>query len=339
MTYFSNPYTNTNFFSFFKVLFSRILLFLRGNLSFDALASDEIQLLVLAGIALCGAMVGTFLVLRKQTMLANALSHTLLLGIVVVFLISQIGGSWTSSSLISLPMLMLAALFSSLLTTGLTEMFHRVLKLQQDASIGLVFSTLFALGILLVTIFTRNAHMGTELVMGNVDALQKEDLKIVFIAFLFNALLFWLFFKEFVLTTFDPSLAKTLGFSILFFNTLLMLQVSLTMVAAFRAVGVLMVLAFFVLPPITTRFWTHNLPTLIITSMGVGVLASIVGVAFSRHIFTMLGVGCSTGGIVVILLLLSFVVSALCGPRGKLINFLFSLKFQKKKNEINNITP
>ena len=90
-------------------------------------------------------------------------------------------------------------------------------RLQEDASTGLVFTSLFAIGIALVTLLTRSAHLGTEVVMGNVDALQREDCVLVFIVLGLNIVLCTLFFKEYKMTTFDPGLAKALGF----FNNLL----------------------------------------------------------------------------------------------------------------------
>src|ERR1700722_9961958 len=159
---YSNPYSDQDFLGFFGVLFSRLLLLIIGKLPFGSLVADEIQMIVLSCVAVTGAMVGTFLVLRKMTMLANALSHTILLGIVVAYLLCES---------LTIPVLMVAALATGIATTFLTEFLNRVIKLQEDASIGLVFSVLFALGIVLLTLFSRNVHIGTELVMGNVDAL------------------------------------------------------------------------------------------------------------------------------------------------------------------------
>jgi len=288
-----NPYTDQDFLGFFGVFFSRLFLFVTGQLPFESLVSDEVQIMVLTCVAATGAMVGTFLILRRMIMLANALSHTILLGIVIAFLLCDS---------LTLPILMVAALITGIATTFLTEYLNRVIKLQEDASIGLIFSIFFAFGILLLTLFSRNVHIGTELIMGNVDALQRGDIKIVFSVFGINALLFLLLYYGFKITTFDPNLARAFGFSPLLFNYLLMVQTSAAAVGAFRAVGVLMVMAFFVLPPLTARLLTNRLPTLIGLSALIGAMASAVGVAISRNILTVWGVGLSTAGIVVIVL-------------------------------------
>jgi manganese/zinc/iron transport system permease protein len=324
-----NPYSDQDFFGFFGIFFSRLFLFFTGKLPFEALVADEVQMIVLACVAVTGALVGTFLVLRRMTMLANALSHTILLGIVVAYLICET---------LTIPTLMIAALTTGIVTTFLTEFLNRVIKLQEDASIGLVFSVLFALGIVLLTLFSRNVHIGTELVMGNVDALQRGDIGIVASVLGINALFFLLLYYGFKITTFDPNLARAFGFSPLFFNYLLMVQTSATAVGAFRAVGVLMVMAFFVLPPLTARLLTHRLPTLIGLSATIGAVASLVGVALSRHILTFCGVGLSTGGIVVIVLGL-FYIGALATKRALLspARSAHLLSGRKKEQEIFHI--
>lgn len=297
---YTNPYSGLDFFSFFGVFLQRFYSFLCGELSLDSFVSDEIQIIVLGSLAVSGALVGTFLVLRRMAMLANALSHTILFGIVVAYLLCHT---------LSVPILMVAAVITGIGTTFLTEFLTRVIKLQEDASIGLVFSILFALGIALLTLFSRNVHLGTELVMGNVDALQRGDIKITLSVLGINLLFFLLLYHGFKITTFDPMLARTFGFSPLFFNYLLMMQTSTTAIGGFRAVGVLMVLAFFVLPPLIARLLTHRLSTLLWLAAAFGVLASLFGVALSRHLLTFYGIGLSTGGIVVIMLGLFYLLT------------------------------
>lgn len=297
-----NPYFGADFFHFFSVLLHRLFGFITGNLGWDNLVSDEVQLIVLGGIGASGALVGTFLVLRKMTMLANGISHTILLGIVIAYFFSlrSIGSfEGHGTSAIHLPTLLAAAILTGVATAFLTEFFTKTLRLQEDASTGLIFTFLFALGIVLVTVLTKSSHIGTEAVMGNVDALQREDCWLVFVILTINALLIALFFKEYQLTTFDPALAQALGFSTVGFNYLLMVQVSATIVGAFRAVGVLMVLAFITAPVLTARLLTHRLKTLLFVAIGYGVAASLIGVALARHFLSVYDLALSTGGIVV----------------------------------------
>lgn len=286
-----NPYTGQSFFGFFGVLFKRIFLALKGDA--HSLASDEVQLLVLIMIALSSALVGTFLVLKKMTMLANSLSHTVLLGIVGAFLITRGEGIYT----ISVPVLLIGALITALCTTFSTEFLHKKLRLQEDTSIGLIFTAFFALGVVLVTTLTRNSHLGIEAIMGNVDALHPSDVKQVFYLFLFNASLIFLFFRRLELLAFDSQLARNMGISLIFFNYLLMFQTALTAIGSFRAVGAFLFLAFLVAPVLTARFFTHRLKPLLFLAGGIGILAAAFSVALSRHVLSVYHIPLSTSGL------------------------------------------
>jgi manganese/zinc/iron transport system permease protein len=310
MMSYTNPYSGLSFFGFFVELFKRLLGFATGQLPLQALVSDEIQLIVLMSVAGSAALVGSFLVLRKMTMLANSLSHTILLGIVVAFVWTQDGFLQSGHyHTMNIQAMLLASLIVGVLTAFLTEFLTKSARLQEDASTGIVFTSLFALGIVLVTLLTRSAHVGTEVVMGNVDALQLDDCKLVLIILAINIFMTVLFFKEYKITTFDPALAKALGISTLFFNYLLMVQASATTIGAFRAVGVLMVLAFITGPVLAARLLTDHLKTLLLYSIGFGCLASLLGVALSRHFLSVYGIPLSTSGIVVCVITLLFLIS------------------------------
>jgi manganese/zinc/iron transport system permease protein len=242
-------------------------------------------------------------------MLANSLSHTVLLGIILAYLLTLT--SIQEGHFIDLKILIMGAFIAGLLTTVLTQVLTHFVKLQEDASVGLVFTTLFALAVVLVTLFTRSAHIGTEAIMGNVDALHIDDLGLVLFVALFNLIPIIFLFKEYQVTTFDPSFAKIVGISPGFFNYLLMVQVAATAIGAFRAVGVLLFLAFLVGPPLSARLWTHKLKTLIFLSMGIGIFCSLIGVALSRHILTTSRFPVSTAGLVVVCIALFYFISLL----------------------------
>ncbi|MCE2982639.1 MAG: metal ABC transporter permease [Parachlamydia sp.] len=315
---FSNPYQGTDFLSFFYRLFARTGSILKGQPS--TLASDEIQVIVLIGVALSCATVGTFLVLRKMTMLANSLSHTILIGIVLAFLMTAQGHSNEGSFIAPMQAMLIGSLAVGFLTAYLTEFFSKTVRLQEDASIGLIFTTLFAVGIVLVTVLTRNAHIGIEAVMGNADALHKDDIFWVYIILGLNLLMIALFYKEYLITTFDGALSLSLGISPLIYNYLLMAQVSLTTITSFRAVGVILVLAFMTAPVMTARLFTHRLGTLLAGSAAIGSLSALVGVAITRHALTEYGMALSTAGVVVSTLFLFYLLAT----AGKLLHSKFS---------------
>ena len=306
-----NPYSGTTFFGFLYELMIRFWTWATGNLSADSIAADEVQILVLIGVAASSAFVGTFLVLRKMTMLANSLSHTILVGIVMAFLWTYGTSASAHFEPINLHVLMVAALIMGLVTTFLTELLTKGARLQEDASTGIVFTSLFAVGVIAVTLLTRSTHIGTEAVMGNVDALQLSDCKIVYLVLAINTVLFLLFFKEFSITTFDSGLARAFRISPTMFSYLLMTQVSLTAIGAFRAVGVLMLLAFITGPALTARMLTSSLKKMMLIAAAIGIAASIIGVALSRHLLTVYGTALSTSGVVVCVIVVLFLLTAL----------------------------
>ncbi|MBB65154.1 MAG: ABC transporter permease [Waddliaceae bacterium] len=328
-----NPYFGTDFFTFIAVLAQRAWGFLTG--SSMELTSDEIQMLVLVGISISGALVGSFLMLRQMSMLANSLSHTVLLGIVLVYLyMSRFShGDHDHSSSLNVQGFLLASLGMGVITTFLTEFLTKVGKVQEDASNGLVFTSLFALGIILATIFARNAHVGTEAIMGNVHMLHREDLKLVYVICLINAALFLLFYKEYKITTFDAPLASALGISTTFFNYLLMIQVSAVTVGAFRAVGVLMVLALIIGPPLAARRLTNSLGWMLCFAALIGALASIMGVALSRHFLSVEQVALSTGGLVVCCIGFLYLLVIFFAPRTGLLFKFYQMKNLKRVSE------
>jgi manganese/zinc/iron transport system permease protein len=315
---FFNPYYGQTFWEFIFQFICRLGALLTGQLSFQELVSDEIQVFVLMGVAISSALVGTFLILRRMTMLANSLSHTILMGIVLAYFLTSLTSPHEeghAAAIAPMQIMLVAALITGFFTTFLTEFLTKTVKLQEDASTGLVFTSLFALGVILVTILTRDAHIGTEAVMGNADALHSSDLFWVYVIVMMNLILFTLFFKEFKLTTFDPSLAYAMGFSPFLFNYLLMAQVSATTITSFRAVGVLLVLAFMTGPPLSARLLTHRLKTMLIGAVALGSLSALIGVALTRHILTLYGIALSTSGVVVCTILVLYLMIALLVPR------------------------
>lgn len=300
-----NPYSGQSFFGFFAVLIKRLGLLLKGEAL--TLATDEVQLLVLMMVALSSILVGTFLVLKKMTMLANSLSHTVLLGIVGAFLLTKGERIYA----MNLSTLLIGALITALFTTFSTEWLHKKLRLQEDTSIGIIFTAFFALGVVLVTALSRSSHLGIEAIMGNIDALHPSDVKQVFYLFLFNALLIFLFFRRLELLAFDSKFARNMGISLVFFNYLLMFQTALTAIGSFRAVGAFLFLAFLVAPVLTARFFTHRLKPLLLIAACVGVLATVVSVALSRHVLSVYQIPLATSGLAVVVLGVFFVCGIL----------------------------
>ncbi len=307
-----NPYWDNNFFQFFYTLLVRLWQFLTGNTM--ELASDELQLCVLILLSVTAAFIGTFFVLRKMTMLANALSHTILPGVVLAYVAyhfySAPREAFDFSHLLPSDAFLIAgALVAAFVTTFLTRAVVSSLPVAEDASIGMVFTLLFAIGIILVTTLTKSAHVGAELLMGNVDALHMDDLKLMFWIFVLNTFVLIAFWRPLFLTSFDPLFARMCGISNDKVSYLLMAQVSICAIGAFRAVGVLLFLAFLVTPALVARRFTNKLKLMALIACLVAMGASFLGVAISRHMLTVYELPGSTAGLVVVILAITYSLS------------------------------
>lgn len=238
--------------------------------------------IILTG-ALAGAscaLVGTFLVLRKMSMLGDAISHAVLPGIAVAFLIT--------GSRSSLPMLLGAAAVG-VLTTFLVETLHRRGRLQQDASIGVTFTWLFAIGVILISRFVHSVDLDQDCVLyGDIAYSALHLVRIGSVAvpepvlmlggiFLFNLLFVSFGYKELKITSFDPALATSLGISAVLWHYLLMSVVSVTTVGAFWSVGAILVVAMLIAPPATAWLLTDKLSRMLIYSIVISIVSSAAG--------------------------------------------------------------
>lgn len=233
----------------------------------------------------CG-LLGSFLVLRKMSMLGDAISHAVLPGIVLAFIITQ--------SRHPIPMLIGAGALG-LLTAFCTEFLHRAGRLQSDASIGVTFTWLFAVGVILVSMYAGQVDLDQDCVLYGEIAYVPWDIWIVGghswgpravwilgSVCLIDLLFVWMCYKELKLTTFDPQLAQSLGISTRLFHYLLMGAVSITTVAAFESVGAILVVAMLIAPGATAYLLTDRLHVMLGLAMLFGALSAIGGYALAH---------------------------------------------------------
>lgn len=301
-----NPYFNNNFFSFFGTLIKRLGLLITGHV--QSLAIDEVQIAILALLALSGAFIGSFLIFRKMTMYANSLSHTILFGIAIAFLLLR-------SGLTNLEGLEFREHFSSLflgamLSAGVTflaiEWIHKSLKVEKDGSIGLVFTFFFALGSLLISLHARNSHLGVELVMGNLDALDASELKLQGICAVINTGLSLLLFRPFMFSSFDLEYSKKFPLICAVTTFSLCFQTALTTLCSFQAVGALVYLTFLLAPALSAKLFAKSLKQMIVIAFCIGLSFSLISVALARHLLTAYNIAISTGAFCSTLLALSY---------------------------------
>ncbi len=303
-------YWGKSFFQFFVVFFSRIPALLQGKV---ALESDEIQLIALSLVSAICALLGVFLVVRKMAMVANAITHTTLVGVMAVVIASF----YLTGAKISLmegginPFYLLSAsVITSFLTMALIELFSNKFLIQRDVSIGLVFSFLFAVGIILATIFTRSSHIGTDVITGNIDMITKGDLNFIMILGLFVFILVGLFWRILLFSSFDGQFSSIAGISEKLVNYLIVLLTSITVIVSMQVVGVVLVLALLIVPVIISRLFFHSLKMIVLSSVIIGIVTSNIAVALSRHFLSQYQTPLSTAGLVTTIFFLIWICGA-----------------------------
>jgi manganese/zinc/iron transport system permease protein len=232
----------------------------------------------LVGIS-CG-IVGCFLILRKMAMLADAISHTVLLGIVGAYLISH--------SLEGVYML-IGATIVGLLTAFFVQLLDSS-GVQSDAAIGVVFTSLFAVGVILLSLFAGKVHLDADhALMGEITFIPWDILEINGMSLgpkavwmlgsvlLINLIIIFLFYKEIKISSFDPEMAVALGIPVMFIHYLLMGMLSITTVASFDSVGAILVVAMLIVPGATAYLLTDKLSVMLILSAIIGVASAFGG--------------------------------------------------------------
>lgn len=245
-------------------------------------AQWEILHIAMVTAAAC-SLPGVFLILRKMAMMSDAISHTILLGIVIAFFITHDLNS---------PALLIGAALMGLVTVFLVEFIQKVQKISEDSSIGLVFPLLFSIGVLLISRYAGDVHLDTDAVLLgelafapfdrlviNHNDLGPKSLYVMSVILLLNLCYIGLFYKELKIVTFDPMLAGVLGISPAIVHYSLMTLVSITAVGAFNAVGAILVVALMIGPPATAYFITEKLRHMILVSMLLAILSAAAGYA------------------------------------------------------------
>ncbi len=251
---------------------------------FDSIPAMILLTGMLVGAA--AALLGSFLVLRGNAMLTDAISHSIVFGVVVVWLLTQ---------QLSGPVQLIGAALAGVLTVILTEALARSKLVKMDAAIGLVFPALFALGVLLISLFARDVHLHAESVLlgeigfvwlntvtlwGQRVPVAVATLGAVLAINLAFVLAFW---KELKIASFDPGLAAALGFMPGALHYAILTLTSVTAVAAFDAVGVILFVAFVIVPPATAYLLTHRLWVMLVLAVALSMAACVSGYVLAQR--------------------------------------------------------
>ncbi len=292
------------------------------------MTSAQIEIQIIASlVAIACAIPGTFLVLRKMALISDAISHSILPGIVIGFFITHD---------LSSPLLIVLAAVTGVITVVLVEFIQKTGLVKEDTAIGLVFPALFSIGVILIARNANDVHLDVDAVLlgelafapfdrfivNGID-LGPKSLWVIGCILIITIALLLAFFKELKVSTFDIGLASALGFSPVIMHYGLMTVSSVTIVGAFDAVGAILVVALMIAPAAAAYLLTKDLKRMLWLSVLFGVFSAIAGY-WMAHILD-----ASIAGSITTVLGLLFLAVYLFAPSKGLLAVLYRQKQQK----------
>ena len=291
--------------------------------SIISLFSDYTFQTVALGSALLGlisGVLGSFAVLRRQSLLGDGVSHAALPGVVMAFVLS---GSKNTE------VLLMGALISGLLATLFIVSIVRHTRVKFDSALALVMSVFFGLGLVLLTYVQKipNSNQAglKRFIFGQASTLLQRDIILMVICGLILFTLVLLFWKEFKLFTFDSDFAQSIGFSPKKLNLLLSFMIVLAIIIGLQTVGVILMSAMLITPAVAARQWTNKLWVMVMLSALFGAASGIAGTAASSLVPKL-----PTGPAIVVCVSAIVIISILFAPGRGVLHRVY----QRRKNKV-----
>ncbi|HIK36465.1 MAG: metal ABC transporter permease [Geminocystis sp.] len=267
-------------------------------------------LVVAVVVGIICAIVGSYLMVQRLALLGDAISHSLLPGVALAYIFNS--------------SIFLGALIAGLLSTVLINGIKNSSKIKEDAAMGLVFSSFFALGIILITLVQKENKIDlNHFLFGNILGVSAEDLKNTILVGVIVVLTVVLLYKELLFYTFDRLGAEAVGLPVIWLDTGLMVLVGLTIVASLKAVGVILVLSLLITPPATAYLLVNRLHQVMYIGMIVGIISSITGMYLSYYF------NLPSGPSIVLVAAGFFTLSFLFSPSQGLVSGYLKLKLKR----------
>ncbi|BAL61832.1 manganese ABC transporter inner membrane permease SitD [Melissococcus plutonius DAT561] len=245
-------------------------------------------------IGIVSGAVGCFIILRGMSLMGDAISHAVLPGVAISFIL---GINFFIGAI-------LFGLLASIIITYIRG--NSVIK--GDTAIGITFSSFLALGVILIGVANSSTDL-FHILFGNILAVQDTDKWITIGVSIVVLLLIFLFFKELLITSFDPLMAKAMGMKVNFYHYLLMILLTLVAVTAMQSVETILIVAMLITPASTAYLYTNSLKVMIFLSATLGALASIIGL-FIGYSFNI-----AAGSSIVLISAVFFVISFFVSPK------------------------
>lgn len=271
--------------------------------------------------AICG-MLGSFAVLRKQSLLGDAISHAALPGIALAFLFTGTRDS---------QVLLIGALLCGLAGTFWIRSIIAKTQLKTDTALGLILSLFFGVGMLLLTYIQKQpdaTQAGLDkYLFGQAATLVESDVMLMVIVTAISLCILLVFWKEFEIMLFDPEYTKTLGFNTRFIDSVITFFIVLAIVLGLQTVGVVLMSAMLLAPAAAARQWTNSLGKMVTLAAVMGALAGVLGTAVSASQNNL-----STGPVIVLVASVFVLFSFIFSPgRGILFR---QIRFYKNRNDL-----
>ncbi len=285
--------------------------------------------LVVLSTALLGiasGLIGAFLLLRKRSLMGDALSHATLPGIGIAFMIMvSLGYSGKS-----LPGLLAGASISGIAGVLLMLLIRNTTRLRDDVGMGFVLSVFFGIGVAVLSMAQNipgaNAAGLESFIYGKAASIIMSDFVLIAGVAVFASIASVLFLKEFTLLCFDEAFARSEGWPTLLLDIFILILVTAVTVIGLQSVGLILVIAFLITPPTAARFWTHKLTHMLLFSALFGLVSGWLGASISALIPEL-----PAGAVIVLVAASLFLISMMCAPaRGVIPRFLRQSRLRKK---------
>ncbi|GEO79160.1 metal ABC transporter permease [Companilactobacillus mindensis] len=217
-------------------------------------------------VGIMSGIIGSFIILRGMSLMGDAISHAVLPGVAVAYMLG-------------INILIGASVFG-ILAALLIGFVASKSKIKTDTSIGVVFSAFYALGFILISMAESSSNLH-HILFGNILAVSDADIMTTTVVLGIVILFVVIFYKELLVTSFDETYAKTYGLNVQIIHYALMLVLTLVTVSALQTVGIILVVAMLITPAATAFLWTDKLSTMLFLAAGFGIVSSITGLYFS----------------------------------------------------------
>lgn len=237
--------------------------FIEGLIEYDFL-QKALLTSIMVGIV-CG-VIGCFIILRGMALMGDAISHAVLPGVAISY---ALGINF-----------FFGAVFTGVLTAIGIGFVSQHSRIKQDTSIGIMFTAAFALGVILITVLESSTDL-YHILFGNVLAVRPSDVWITLAIGLIVLISVYVFYKELLVTSFDPTMAEVYGLPVRLIHYFLMTLLTMVTVASLQTVGIVLVVAMLITPAATAYLLTDRLSVMIFLSAGIGAAAAVIGLYFS----------------------------------------------------------